>query len=152
MGSKFDIFLYNGIKRSVQKADINNINTDCMGDEIMDDIRQQQIEALQVAHEYTIKLSRGIENVIGELSGNRLEDTDIYLDEIVKGINWTIEIVNRTMDIINEEKQYIVKEEVNQYVEALGEALSKKEDALIADALKGIHTFIKRVEEVTAAF
>lgn len=118
----------------------------------MDDVRQQQIEALQVAHEYTIKLSKGIENVIGELSGNRLEDTDVYLDEIVKGINWTIEIINRTMDVINEEKMYIVKEEVNQYVQALSEALSKKEDALIADAMKNIHTFIKNVEEVTAAY
>jgi DNA-binding FrmR family transcriptional regulator len=121
--------------------------------EIMDDYRQQQIEALQVAHEYSAKLVNGITNVTGELRGNRLLDTDRYLDEVVKGINWVIEIVNRTMDVINEKEVRIEKEQVNESVKALGDALSKKDDALIADALEGgVLEFIRQIEKVTAEY
>jgi hypothetical protein len=120
---------------------------------IMDDYRQQQIEALQVAHEYSGKLIKGIENVSGELSGNRLLDTDAYLDEVVNGINWLIEIVNRTTDVINEKTVQIENNEVNEAVKKLADALSKKDDALIADALKnGILDFVKQVEKVTAEY
>lgn len=119
----------------------------------MDDYRQQQIEALQVAHEYSGKLIKGIENVSEELSGNRLLDTDAYLDEVVKGINWVIEIINRTMDVINEKEVLIEKEKVNEAVKELGDALSKKEDALIAGALKGgVLEFVQQVEKVTAGY
>lgn len=119
----------------------------------MDDYRQQQIEALQVAHEYSAKLVNGITNVTGELRGNRLLDTDRYLDEVVKGINWVIEIVNRTMDVINEKEVRIEKEQVNESVKALGDALSKKDDALIADALEGgVLEFIRQIEKVTAEY
>lgn len=119
----------------------------------MEDYRQQQVEALQVLHEYSVKLISGINNVIGELEGNRLEDTDAYLDEVVKGINWVIEVVNRTMDVINEKEVLIDKETVNVAVQKLGDALSKKEDDLIADALKnGILEFVVQVEKVTAGY
>lgn len=119
----------------------------------MDDYRQQQIEALQVVHEYSGKLIKGIENVVSELSGVRLPDTGAYLDEVLNGLNWVIEIVNRTLDVINEGEVRIEKEAVNVSVKALGDALSNKQDELIASALKdGILPFVKRVEEVTAEY
>lgn len=119
----------------------------------MDDYRKQQIEALQAAHEYSVKLIKGIENVSEELSGNRLLDTDAYLDEVVKGINWIIEIINRTMDVINEKEVLIDKEKVNAAVKALGDALSAKDDALIAGALKGgVLEFVQQIEKITADY
>ena len=119
----------------------------------MDDYRQQQEEALKVAHEYCAKLINGINNVTGELKGKRLLDTDAYLDEIVKGINWVIEIVNRTIDVINADEVRIDKDAVNNAVKTLGEALSKKDDVLIADALNGgVLEFIKQVETATEKY
>lgn len=119
----------------------------------MDDYRQQQEEALKVAHEYCARLISGINNVAGELTEKRLPDTDAYLDEVVKGINWIIEIVNRTQDILNEKETYIEKENVNDAVRVLGEALSKKDDMLIADALKGgVLEFIRQVETATEKY
>lgn len=119
----------------------------------MDDYRQQQVEALQVVHEYSAKLINGINNVVTELEGNKLEDTDLYLEEVVKGINWVIEVVNRTMDVINEKEVLIDKASVNVAVQELGDALSKKEDALIANTLKGgILEFVVQVEKVTAGY
>lgn len=119
----------------------------------MDDYRQQQIEALQVAHEYSAKLINGINNVVGELKGNRLLDTDQYLDEVIKGLNWLLEITNRTIDVINEDGILVDKSVVNEAVNTLGAALTKKEDAAIADALEtGILTYVKTLESATAKF
>lgn len=124
------------------------------GDEkIMDDYRQQQVEALQAAHEYSAKIINGINNVKAELRGGRLLDTDEYLKEIVNGINWLIEVTNRTMDVINENEVLIDKEQVNEAVKELGTALSKKDDELIAGALEtGVLDFLKTLEAATAGY
>lgn len=119
----------------------------------MDDYRQQQIEALEVAHEYSGKLIKGIENVVEELDGVRFPDTDAYLNEVIKGLNWIIEIVNQTLDVINEGEVRIEKEAVNTSIKVLGDALRGKQDALISAALKdGILPFIRLVEEITAQY
>lgn len=119
----------------------------------MDEYRAQQIEALQVAHEYSGKVVNGINNVVAELKGTRLLDTDEYLNEILNGINWLIEITNRTMDVINEEGTLIEREKVNEAIEALGAALSKKDDIVIAGALEtGVMDYVKTLESATARF
>ncbi|MGN0161828.1 MAG: molecular chaperone [Lachnospiraceae bacterium] len=119
----------------------------------MDEYRQQQIEALQVAHEYSAKLINGIKNVTAELKGARLLDTDKYLDEVIKGLNWVIEITNKTMDVINEDGVVIEKEQVNEAIKTLGEALGKKDDAQIAAALEtGVLNFVQTLEAATARF
>lgn len=119
----------------------------------MEDLRQQQTEALSVAHEYTERLIKGIENVSAELNGARKLDTDAYLKEVINGLNWIIEIVNRTMDVINEDGVCIDKETVNDNVARLGEALKKKDDAAIAAELSGsILSFVKDVRKATEKF
>lgn len=114
----------------------------------MDNTREQQIEAIEVAKEYSVRLSKGIENIAQELTSNRLPDTDEYLNEIVKGINWVIEIVNRTMDVINEGQVQVDKGTVNDSAKKLGEALSAKNDEMIANALGEIKVFIDNVKNI----
>lgn len=119
----------------------------------MDDYRQQQVEALQVAHEYSAKLINGIDNVLTELKGNRLLDTDEYLKEIVNGINWLIEVTNRTLEVINENELVIDREQVNDAIKEFGAALGKKDDEQIAGALEtGVLSFLKAFEAATAGF
>lgn len=119
----------------------------------MDDYRQQQVEALQVAHEYSAKVINGIKNVVTELRGGRLPDTDEYLKEIVNGLNWLIEVTNRTLDVINEHEVLIDKERVNDAVTGLGAALSEKDDEQIASSLEtGVLDYLKALEAATAGF
>ena len=119
----------------------------------MDDYRQQQVEALQVAHEYSAKLINGIDNVLTELKGNRLLDTDEYLKEIVNGINWLIGVTNRTLEVINENEVLIDKERVNDAINEFGAALGKKDDEQIAGALEtGVLSFLKAFEAATAGY
>lgn len=119
----------------------------------MDDYRQQQVEALHAAHEYSAKIINGINNVTTELRGVRLPDTDAYLKEIVNGLNWLIEVTNRTLDVINENELLIDKERVNVAVNKLGTALSQNDDEQIAGALEtGVLDFLKTLESVTAGY
>lgn len=102
----------------------------------MEDIRAQQIEALEVFKNYNSRLVKSMNSIIPELEGDRKDDTDKFLDEIVKGINWEIGILNGTMDFINEKEERIKKEEINASILKLSKALEGKKDSEIAASLK----------------
>lgn len=102
----------------------------------MEDIRAQQIEALEVLEDYNKRLMKSMQNIIPELEGDRKEDTDKFLDEIIKGINWEIGILNGTMTLLNEKKERIRKEDMNSSILKLSKALESKKDSEIAASLK----------------
>lgn len=102
----------------------------------MEDIRAQQIEALEVLEDYNKRLMKSMKNIIPELEGERKEDTDKFLDEIVKGINWEIGILNGTMALLNEKEERINKEDINSSILKLSKALEGKKDSEIAASLK----------------
>ncbi|MCI9173988.1 MAG: molecular chaperone [Lachnospiraceae bacterium] len=102
----------------------------------MEDIRAQQIEALEVLEDYNKRLMKSMQNIIPELEGDRKKDTDKFLDEIIKGINWEIGILNGTMTLLNEKKERIRKEDMNSSILKLSKALEGKKDSEIAASLK----------------
>lgn len=102
----------------------------------MEDIRAQQIEALEVFKDYNGRLVKSMNSIIPELEGDRKDDTDKFLDEIIKGINWEIGILNGTMELINEKEERINKEEINSSILKLSKALEGKKDSEIAASLK----------------
>lgn len=105
----------------------------------MEDLRTQQIEALQVAAPYCEKIIVALNNIIGELSGNRQEDTDEYMKSIINGLNWIFEVYNGTEALIVEDGAVINKEEVNGCVIELNQAA---DDAAKAKAFEGILDFV----------
>lgn len=116
-------------------------------------LREEQIEALEVAYGYSKKLINAIGNVIQELRVKRLEDTQEYLDSIISGLNWTIEVINGTKDVLNEKEEVIKKEEVNQVVMNLSESLVNKDDKATAnimekDIVPFLYLFQKAAKEV----
>lgn len=101
-----------------------------------EDFREQKIEALEVLSEYNEKLVNGLYMLVMELKGKRKEDTDKFQKSIIDGINWEIEILNRTLTLINDKEELICKEDVNKQILELGEALKGKEDKVIASVLE----------------
>ena len=87
----------------------------------MEDKRTEQIEALQTLAEYNQKVLKNIPILVRELRGERLEDTDKFLTAIVNAINWEVEVLNGTMEVLNEKEERVSKESVNQKIVALRE-------------------------------
>lgn len=112
----------------------------------MDEIRVQQIEALQVAGPYCGKLITAINNIIKEYSEGRLPDTDEYAQGIANGLNWLFEVFKGTQSLINANEKIIDKEVVNSYALKLNEANQNNDDAARAEALKGLLTFVEQLK------
>ena len=106
----------------------------------MEDLRTQQIEALEVAVPYCAKISNALNNLMEELNGHRQPDTDEY--STLNGLNWIVEVYNGTKDLINKDSVVINKEEVNKSVLALNAANNANDDAARVEALKGLKAFV----------
>ena len=102
----------------------------------MENQRREQLEALEIFVEYNERVLKNIHILVKELSGQRLYDTDKFLTDIINAINWEVEVVNLTMDILNEGKVRVVKEEMNEKIVALANALKEKDDVKIAEAFE----------------
>ena len=104
----------------------------------MEDNRKEQLEALEVLGEFNERLVKNMKIIVKELSGQRLDDTDKFLKAIIDAINWEIQVVNGTMETLNEGTERVNKESFNAAVAALGQAISKNEDAAMAEEFRKI--------------
>jgi len=115
--------------------------------EIMEDNRQEQLEALEVLKEFNERILKNIPILIRELSGERLMDTDKFLKGVIDAMNWEIQVVNGTMDLLNEGKERINKEEFNEKVVAVSDAVVAKDDMAMAKAFEAITPYFEKLGE-----
>lgn len=97
---------------------------------------KEEIEALKALKDYNVKIVKALKEIMPELKGDKKEDTDEYLQHILRGINWEIEVINGTRHYINREEELISKEKVNQIILDLNETIQKKQDMDMADIMK----------------
>ena len=120
----------------------------------MEDKRAEQKEALEVLMEFNVRLLKNLNIVVNELSGKRLDDTNQFLRGIIDAINWEVQVVNGTMELLNEGKERINKERFNEKIIAFSDAIAAKNDQNMADAVKELipefEALGKAAEEVTA--
>lgn len=98
-------------------------------------IKDDQIEALETLADYIPKLIGGIDTVKVELRGERKPDTDEYLKMIIDGINWVLGIVNGCMSLFEEYNIVFDKEKANDYSVAFSKAYGTGNDTAIADSM-----------------
>ena len=94
----------------------------------MSDNRKEQIEALHALLDYNPRLIHGMMAITTELEGERKPDTDEYLRSIINGMNWEIEIVNGTKEVIEEQEVEINRQEMNTIFMQFSDAYAKKDD------------------------
>lgn len=104
----------------------------------MEDKRTEQLEALETLAEFNERVVKNIPILVKELSGERLDDTDKFQESIVNAINWEIEVLNGTLDVLNEDVERVAKAEVNEKIVALSEALKAGDDVKLAEAFGGL--------------
>ena len=115
--------------------------------------REEQKEALETLMGFNVRLINNMKLIVKELSGKRKEDTDAFLNDIVQALNWEIQVVNGTMELLNEGKKRIDKEAFNTKITALGAAIAAKEDGAMAKQFEEVipvfEDLEKAAEEVT---
>lgn len=116
--------------------------------------RAEQREALETLIGFNVRLIRNMKTIVKELSGERRKDTDAFLNDIVQALNWEIQVVNGTMELLNEDKIRVDKEAFNIRIGALGEAIAAKDDAKMAEQFTEVipvfEALEKAAEEVIA--
>ena len=113
----------------------------------MEDKRTEQIEALQTLAEYNQKVLKNIPILVRELKGERLDDTDKFLTAIVNAINWEVEVLNATLDVINEKEEKVSKEKVNDKILALSDALKSQNENAQAEAFEQLVPELEVIEK-----
>lgn len=111
------------------------------------DNRAEQKEALETLVEFNVRLIKNMKIVVKELSGGRLDDTNAFLKDILNAINWEIQVMNGTMTLLNEDAKYIDKEDFNEKIIALGNAVNEKDDAKMAEAFEKVIPLFEKLGE-----
>lgn len=111
------------------------------------DNRAEQKEALETLAEFNVRLIKNMNLVQKELLGERLDDTNAFLQDIVNAINWEVQVMNGTMELLNEDGQHIEKEDFNEKITALGSAVNAKDDAGMASAFKDLVPLFEKLGE-----
>lgn len=101
----------------------------------MENSRQEQREALEIMLEFNERLVKNLGILKKELSGQRLEDTDEFINGIVNAINWEVQVMNGTMDLLNEGTERINKAECNDNLSEFGNAITTKDDTRMAESV-----------------
>ncbi len=114
----------------------------------MDQLLAEKKEALEVAADYMDKLIPGIGTLCIELRGSRQDDTDTFCKQCIDGLNWMIEVYNRTSDLLEAEKISVQKQELNEGLRKLAEAVQEKNEIRIAELLESAAVpFLKDFQE-----
>lgn len=110
--------------------------------------KEQQIEALTEMVSYEERLIPGLYAVITELTEERKEDTDEFLVTLINGMNWVFQIVNHTLDLLNEKEANLDKEKINDAITIFTKAKEEKNDEAIANAISEyLIPILQRVQE-----
>ena len=115
----------------------------------MADNRAEQKEALEILLEFNVRLVKNMNIVVKELSGQRLADTDKFVKGIVDAINWEVQVVNGTMELLNDGKERVNKESFNSKIMALSDAIAAKDDAKMAEAFKDLIPIFENLGQAT---
>ena len=118
----------------------------------MDENRQEQVEALQALASYTTRFKRSLKSAVKELRDGRRDDTDEFLEKIIQGINWSVQILGSTLSLINENEERIKKEDVNAKMIAFSEAYAAKDDEKLADSLENLIPFFNDLNRIASEY
>ena len=102
----------------------------------MTEREQLQREVLRELINYNEKLIPAMQTIIEELRGGEQSDTGDFLDEIINGINWEIEVYNQCAALISSKGNFIDKKLMGVAVNNLGQSLNSGDNAMVADCFE----------------
>ena len=102
----------------------------------MADREQLQRDVLAELISYSDSLIPALQDIIEELRGESMEDTNDFLGEVINGINWEIEVYNQCASLINSKSSYIDRKAMIVAVKNLGISLNSGNSLRIAECFE----------------
>ncbi len=102
----------------------------------MENREAMQRDVLKELIAYSNNLIPALQELIDELRMDNREDTQQFLNEVIAGINWEIEVYNQCASLINAKSNYIDKKAMVAAVKNLGNTLASNNNWQIADCLE----------------
>ncbi len=120
-------------------------------EDIMEDNRKEQVEALEALKDYNPKICKALKEIIPELRGEKKEDTQEYVEHIFRGVNWELQVINGTMELLNEKEQQVSKDSLNEMIVQVNDAYTSKEGEKLAQIIETeLLPFVERLESCIA--
>lgn len=117
----------------------------------MEDNRKEQVEALEALKDYNPKICKALKEVLPELNGEKKEDTQEYIDHILRGVNWELQVINGTMELLNEKEEQVSKEKLNEMISHVNDAYTSQEERKLAQVVEEeLLPFAEKLEEYIA--
>lgn len=98
--------------------------------------REDKIEAIKAICQYDKKLADAMEILAEEIdSGVSDMDSEVF-GQVVQGVNWTIEVLQQVMDVMNEQEKKLDKEAINDALTAFDKACREEDEDELIEVLK----------------
>ena len=115
--------------------------------------RQEKIEAIVGICQYDRKLIDALEDLADDLESGKETLPSELLRTIMQGINWTVEVLNQTMDVFNEGEEKLEKQMINDALAAFNEAFTSNDSNKITTAIRGsLLPCLERICEIGEKF
>ena len=113
----------------------------------MEDNRKEQVEALEALKDYNPKICKALREIIPELKGEKKEDTQEYIEHIFRGVNWELQVINGTMELLNEKEEQVSKDSLNGMISHVNDAYTSKEENKLAQVIEEeLLPFVEKLE------
>lgn len=98
--------------------------------------REDKIEAILAICQYDRKLSDAIDDLAEEMENGISDTKSEFFGKVVQGVNWTIEVLQQVMDVINEKEKKLEKESINDALMAFDAACKKNDTAELVSVMQ----------------
>jgi len=114
----------------------------------MEAAREIQVEALETLKGFNVKLMKALNEMVMELRGNEKEDTWDYMDYIFRSLNWELQVINGTLDVLNEKEVNVEKENLNATIGRVNDAYTRRRMLELAQVMEAeLLPFFKQLQE-----
>lgn len=98
--------------------------------------REDKIEAIVGIVRYDEKLLDAISLLADDLKSGREDMASELLEQVMQGINWTVEVLQQVMDVMDEKERKLNKELINGALTVLDQAYKSGEATEVGRALE----------------
>lgn len=98
--------------------------------------REDKIEAIIGICRYDRKLIDALELLAEDFKWGKETMPSELLGTVMQGINWTVEVLNQVMDVLNEGDKKVEKQMINDALVAFDEAFKSQDENKMAETIE----------------